>query len=109
MVDKEFAMAFEGPPLRSSLPCPNVIRDGFSEPLQHMSNGRYYESKRAMARADKEAGCECIGNEKQVPTAPGRSPVTKDEVGRALQKLKMGYKPATKTGELSADIESGFF
>lgn len=107
MVDKEFAMAFEGPPARSGLPCPNVIRDGI-EPLQHQANGRFYDSKRAMERANKDAGCECVGNESPGTPSPGRPDFTPDEIGAAYKKVAAGYKPATQTEQLSKDIESGF-
>jgi hypothetical protein len=43
--------------LRSSLP------DGLPEPFQHQANDRWYDSKWAMARATREAGCVEVGNE----------------------------------------------
>lgn len=107
MVERSSDEDFSGSSARSSLPCPNVIRDGM-DPLQHQANGRMYDSKRAMARADKEEGCICIGNEVQKPTAPGKPELTRDDVGRALQKVRAGYKPAIHTEQLSRDIESGF-
>ncbi len=91
LVEKEFASN----PTRSGLPCPNIIRDGLPQPLQHMANGNFYDSKRAMEKANKEAGCECIGNE--VPTLPDTSAppsITKAEVAEAYAKVRDGYKPA---------------
>jgi len=80
-------------PARSSLPCPNVIRDGLSEPLQHQANGRWYESKRAMEKADREAGCVCIGNETPPPSRPELPEITMADVEKAYAKVEQGYKP----------------
>jgi hypothetical protein len=82
---------------RSSLPCPSVIRDTLSEPLRHMANGRYYDSKRAMEKADREAGCICVGNEMpQEPSGPP-PPITRDEVCEAYKMVRDGYKPVADT------------
>lgn len=78
---------------RSSLPCPNIIRDGLSEPLQHMANGQWYDSKRAMEKADRAAGCVCIGNEVPKQPAPEPMPPWRDDVISAYEKVKQGYKP----------------
>jgi len=80
--------------LRSDLPCPNVIRDGLSEPLQHQANGRWYDSKRAMQKADREAGVICIGNETpKLATKANPPPFEKEDVVRAYEMVKQGYKP----------------
>jgi len=90
MVEKEYAPNL----VRSSLAAPHVIRDGLSEPLRHMANGRMYDSKRAMEKADKEAGCVCIGNETpQLKSDTGPPPFSKEEVVDAYKKVRDGYKP----------------
>jgi hypothetical protein len=90
MVEKEYAVN----PARSALSCPNVIRDGLPNSLQHMANGRFYDSKRAMEKADKEAGCVCIGNEvPQQPSDTGPPHFSKNEVVEAYKKVRDGYKP----------------
>jgi len=78
---------------RSDLPCPNIIRDGLLEPLQHMADGRMYDSKRAMEKADRAAGCICVGNEQPKQLAPDPMPPWKDDVAQAYEKVKQGYKP----------------
>src|SRR5216110_1635874 len=100
---------YERPSGRSSLPCPNIIRDGLLEPLQHMANGRWYDSKRAMEKADREAGCICVGNEtpKQLPPEP--MPSWHDEVGAAYQKVSQGYKPSEQTVKALPTKETGWF
>jgi len=94
-------------PSRSDLPCPNVIRDGLLEPLQHMANGRFYDSKRAMEKADKEAGCICVGNEQPKQLPPEPMPAFKDDVIEAYKKVRDGYKPEHVT-EKSVPTESGW-
>jgi len=104
MVEKTWAPN----PARSSLSCPNVIRDSLLEPLQHMANGRMYDSKRAMEKADREAGCICVGNEapKQLPAEPMSA--WKDDVAQAYQEVKQGYKPSRVT-ENDVPKKSGFY
>jgi hypothetical protein len=108
MVEKSFAAAFDGPSVRSDLPCPNIIRDGLLEPLQHQVTGRFYESKRAMAAADKEAGCVCVGNEKMESKPWAPPPISNDEIDRAYQKVSQGYKPAPLPDNDGAGNESGW-
>lgn len=85
----------ETPVARSDLPSPMVIRDGLPQSLQHMADGRFYDSKRAMEKADRDAGCVCIGNEtpKPMDNSPP-PPITKAEVAEAYNKVRDGYKPA---------------
>jgi hypothetical protein len=95
------------PLARSDLACPNVIRDGLNEPLRHQADGRMYESKRAFERATKDAGCVCIGNESPKTVAAAPPPFTVDEVGRAAQQVKDGYKPNPQI-ERDIGTESGW-
>src|SRR6266576_1400770 len=95
-------------PARSSLPCPNVIRDNLLEPLQHQANGKWYDSKRAMEKADRDCGCVCIGNEVPKQLAPEPMPATKDDVIQAYEKVKQGYKPQEKTVKNVPTTESGW-
>ena len=92
---------------RSSLPCPNVIRDNLLEPLQHMANGRMYDSKRAMEKADRDAGCICVGNEQPNQAKPEPMPDYKDDVIEAYKKVRDGYKPGCVI-EKSVPPESGW-
>jgi len=103
MVEKGYAQNLA----RSDLPCPNVIRDGLPEPLRHMANGRFYDSKRAMEKADKEAGCVCVGNEAPKQVAPEPMPAWKDEIVEAYEKVKQGYKPSHVT-QKDVPTESGW-
>lgn len=43
------------PDNRSSIPCPNLIRD-FDEPVRSCANGEYYTSKRALAATHRASG-----------------------------------------------------
>ena len=98
---------YERHPARSGLPAPNVIRDGLAEPLQHMSNGRWYDSKRAMEKADREAGCVCVGNETPKPVPFEPPPITMDDVEQAYSKLEQGYKPSIPVEKID-DPKSGW-
>jgi hypothetical protein len=90
MIEKELIVN----PSRSDLSCPTVIRDGLADPLRHMANGRMYDSKRAMEKADKEAGCVCVGNEMPTQSSDtGPPPFSKSEVVEAYKKVRDGYKP----------------
>ena len=66
-----------------------------------------YDSKRAMEKADREAGCICIGNEKPKQQAPEPMPPIKEDVIQAYQKVKQGYKPQALL-EKSLPTESGW-
>lgn len=99
----------ELPTARSSLPCPNIIRDGLLEPLQHMANGKFYDSKRAMEKADREAGCICVGNESPKRLAPDPLPPFKEDVIQAYQKVKQGYKPQETVVRDVPTKESGWY
>lgn len=103
MVEKEYSPN----PSRSNLSCPNIIRDGLDEPLRHMADGRMYDSKRAMERADKESGCVCVGNEEPKKLSPEPMTPWKDEVIQAYEKVKQGYKPEPIT-EKNVPTESGW-
>lgn len=45
-----------GPPKRSDLAAPRVLRDSFDKPVQSMANGRWYESKRGLAASHRASG-----------------------------------------------------
>lgn len=44
------------PSRRSDLATPRIIADAFDRPVQSMANGRWYESKRALAASHKASG-----------------------------------------------------
>ena len=98
---------YDLPAARSSLPCPNVIRDGLLEPLQHQANGRWYDSKRGMEKADRESGCICVGNESPKQPSPDPLPPVREDVIQAYQKVRQGYKPQELT-EKDVPKESGW-
>jgi len=93
---------------RSSLPCPNVIRDNLLEPLQHMADGRMYDSKRAMEKVNKEHGCVCVGNEEPKGFSPSSMPAAQGDVAEAYKRVRDGYKPDHVT-EKSVPTESGWY
>ena len=72
-----------------------------------MANGNWYDSKRAMEKADRAAGCVCIGNEVQRQLPPEPMPAFKDDIVEAYEKVKQGYKPE-KVTEKDLPTESGW-
>jgi hypothetical protein len=47
----------DGPaPRRSDLPCPQVLRDTFDQPVQSMANGQWYTSKRGLSASHRASG-----------------------------------------------------
>lgn len=81
-------------PKRSNMSAPMLISDHLPE-LVGQHDGKVYTSKRAMERSVRAAGFEIVGNEpmKGVDASARRPKVTKDDVGRAVAKIKQGYKP----------------
>ena len=78
---------------RSDVAGPIVIRDGM-DAIQSMADGKWYESKSAMRREYKARGYQELGNDApREARGPSKPKVTRDDVGRALAKVKAGYKP----------------
>lgn len=46
----------EIPPARSDLPCPMIIKDTFSQPIQSMADGKYYDSSSALRKTYRADG-----------------------------------------------------
>ena len=76
----------------SSLPRPMLIRDGM-DALRGMHDGRLYESKSELRRSYREQGYAELGNDAPLAPRDNSRPITKDEIGAALQKVRQGYKP----------------
>jgi len=84
----------EAQPARSTaVPLPNLFRDQINA-LWHPVTNREYESRAEYNAVAKERGLVEIGNEEQKDTRQNND-VTHDEVGRAIQMVKQGYKPTT--------------
>lgn len=81
-------------PKRSGLTAPMLIRDNIPE-LVGQHDGKVYTSASALRRSYKAHGLEEVGNEpmKGVDASARRPKVTKDDVGKAIQKVRQGYKP----------------
>ena len=63
--------------------------------VQSQLTGQWYESKSSLRSEYKAHGVVELGNEAPKAPAPIQSPkITKDEVGRAMQMVKEGYKPS---------------
>ena len=79
---------------RSDLSAPTIIKDGI-DAVQSQLTGKWYESKSSLRTEYKAHNVIELGNE-----APKATPevsnikVTKDEIGRAYQKVREGYKPS---------------
>lgn len=85
----------EPEPERSDYPSPMVHRDQMNG-LWHPHNGRIYDSKQEFRRVTKASGGEEVGNDYQT-SAPKSAPVTRDDVGQAMQKVAQGYKPVLQS------------
>jgi hypothetical protein len=85
---------------RSDLPAPRVLRDSFDKPVQSMANGKWYESKRALAATHKASGNPHgvdfieLGNE-AAPTVEHRHDEGKlrDNIREAIADVKAGRVP----------------
>lgn len=60
--------------------------------MWHPVNGKKYESKSTFRRVTRAAGCEEIGNERQVDRRRYDT-VTKADVARAMEMVRQGYRP----------------
>lgn len=76
---------------RANFPAPNVVTDTI-DPLWCPLDGNDHTSKSAIRALAKEKGAIEIGNERQYDTRV-MDEVTKDDVGRATQMVREGYKP----------------
>lgn len=79
----------------TAVPVPQLIRDQI-EPLQHPADGKFYDSKAQIRAVAKAHNLIEVGTEKQTDTRR-HDPVTRDEVGEAIQKLNQGYRPKLST------------
>ena len=92
---------------RSRLSAPMIIKDGI-DAVQSQLTGKFYESKSSLRSEYKAHGVVELGNEAPKAPAPVQSPkITKDEVGRAMQMVKEGYKPSVHSEHTTAG-QSGF-
>jgi hypothetical protein len=81
-------------PKRSGMPAPMIISDHLHEIVgQH--DGKVYTSASALRRSYRAHGLEEVGTEPMhgVDASERRPKVTKDDVGRAVAKVRQGYKP----------------
>lgn len=89
-------------PVGRHVPAPRVhiISDAMA-PLQHMGDGRTYDSKSAFRAATRAAGCVELGNDAPA-TMPGsifnRAELRRD-IATAVQQLEQG-KPAPRPAEI---------
>lgn len=88
------------PPQRSDLASPRVLRDAFDKPVQSMADGKWYESKRALAATHKASGNPHgedfieLGNEAP-PTVEHKHDERKlrDDLREAIADVKAGRVP----------------
>jgi len=86
---EEIASRAEAP--RGAFPTPRVVRDQIA-PVQSQHDGKTYESRSALYRSYKAGGVRIVeAGEK--PAEHRGEPITRDEVQRALAKVRAGYKP----------------
>ena len=75
-------------PARSDLAAPTIKQDAFATPVQCMADGKFYESKSAMAATHKAMGFTELGThkgpiaERAKPDAAGRRSVIKKTLDR---------------------------
>lgn len=79
---------------RSSLSAPTIIKDGMGD-VQSQLTGKWYDSKSSLRAEYKAHGVIELGNEAPKASKPVEHvKVTKEEIGRAYQKVREGYKPS---------------
>jgi hypothetical protein len=92
---------------RSSLAAPMLIKDGM-DAVQSQLTGQWYESKSSLRKEYKAHNVIEIGSDAPKAPKPVESvKVTTEEIGRALQKVKQGYKPSIHSEPTTAG-HSGF-
>jgi len=76
---------------------PQVISDTM-EPLRHMADGKYYDSRRKFRQATKDAGCVELGNEAPIMKKPVPLDRQKrrEDIKRAKWMLENGMAPTIK-------------
>jgi len=79
-------------PERSALPAPMLALDSI-DPTWHPHDGHYYDSKSQFRAITKASGGEEVGNDVQSDNRK-YEPVSRDDVGEAIQMLNQGYKPS---------------
>lgn len=92
---------------RSSLSAPTIIKDGI-DAVQSQLTGKWYESKSSLRHEYKAHGVIEVGSD--APKAPKpveHVKVTQEDIGRALQKVRDGYKPSIHSEATTAG-KSGF-
>jgi hypothetical protein len=77
--------------------------------VQSMLDGKMYDSKSELRKTYKAAGVIEVGNDAKMTVSPPKKPkITRDEIERAVQMVKDGYKPVA-LDTTSADVgDSGF-
>lgn len=71
-----------------------LIKDGI-DAVQSQLTGKWYESKSGLRGEYKAHGAVELGNEAPKAPAPAQGQkISKDEIGRAIQKVREGYKPS---------------
>jgi len=76
---------------RKGASAPFVISDSM-DATWHPADGKTYESKSAFRRVTRAAGFEEVGNERQKDSRR-YDRVTKDDVKRAIEMVRQGYRP----------------
>ncbi len=77
---------------RSDLATPMIIKDEMGA-IQSQLTGKFYDSKSSLRKEYKQHGVVEMGNDKQDIKAPKRPQVSKDDISKAIHKIKNGYKP----------------
>lgn len=86
---------------------PAVIRDGLDD-LRHPATGQIVDSKSNFRKITKAHGCEEVGTSEMRPGAPPRISAN-DDVGRAIQMVKEGYRPDVESSALPPGFSAGYF
>lgn len=80
---------------RSDLSAPMIIPDTIGA-VQSQLTGKFYDSKSSLRKEYKAHGVVEMGNDKQDMKAPKKPQVSKEEISKAIHKVKNGYKPAAQ-------------
>lgn len=87
---------------------PHVISDSLGADLEHhgYADGRKTDSKSVFRTWTKQAGLVEKGNDREKPNRPSDAQLAKklrNDVGRALQMVKQGYKPSLQIDPSARD------
>lgn len=92
---------------RSDLSAPMIISDTIGA-VQSQLTGKFYDSKSSLRKEYKAHGVREMGNDKQEIKAPSKPKLGKEEISKAVQKIKQGYKPAAQGVALAKETGSSW-